>query len=212
MSHLVLFDFDGTLADSLVVALDVYNGVARELGVPVISADDAALRRMSPREALRSRGIPLWKVPRLVSAVRDGLRSRMDEIPLFPGIDAAVHALVGEGLRCGIVSSNARENVEACLGRHGVVDLEVLGAGTSLFGKASMLAKVLKKTGVAPANAIYVGDEVRDIVAAREVGMRSVAVSWGFADREALAQERPSAIVDDVADLARAVTAIARTS
>lgn len=196
MRALVLFDFDGTLADSLTVALDVYNGVAPSLGTPPLSADDTALRRMNPREALKATGIPMWKLPKLVTAVRSGMRSRMDEIRMFPGVRDALAELVADDFRVGIVSSNARENIEACLTRHEVVNVPVLGAGTSLFGKASVLRKVLRSENVPPSQAIYVGDEVRDIAAAREVGMRCVAVSWGYAARSALVEQQPEGLVD----------------
>jgi phosphoglycolate phosphatase len=201
-SGLVLFDFDGTLADSLAVALDVYNTVAPRFAAPRISADDAELRRMNPRDALRASAIPMWKVPRLMSAIRSGMRDRMDMVPLFPGMDVAVRDLACAGFRCGIVSSNARDNIEPFLARNGMDEVEILGTGTSLFGKAAALRKVLRRERVEAARAFYVGDEVRDVAAAAEVGMRSVAVSWGYADRGALVSEGPDLLVDRPDELA----------
>ncbi len=199
---LVLFDFDGTIADSMHIALEVYNSVAPGLGVPRITADDARLRRMSPRDALRASSIPMWKVPRLLAAIRSGMRDRMHAIGLFPGMDAAVRDLTVAGFRCGIVSSNARENIEPFLARHRIDSLEIVGTGTSLFGKASALRKALRHARTEATRAFYVGDEVRDVVAAAEVGMRSVAVSWGYAARGALVAQRPDLIVDRPEELA----------
>lgn len=200
---LVLFDFDGTIADSLEIALAAYNDVAPKLGIPRIAADDARLRHMNPREALRASEIPLWKVPQLISAVRTGMRERMHAVPLFPGMDTAIDEIRRSDFRCGIVSSNARENIEQFLDRHRIGPLEVLGSGASLFGKPALLKKVLRSERYEARRAFYVGDEVRDIVAASDVGMRSVAVSWGYASRDALVAERPNILVDRPQDLPR---------
>lgn len=209
MRNLVLFDFDGTIADSMMVALEVYNDLAPGLGIPTISIDDARLRTMNPRDALKASAIPLWKVPSLLSGVRSGMKARMHGIRLFPGMDRTVSELGEAGFRCGIVSSNSRENIEAFLARHRMDQLEILGTGTSLFGKPSMLRKVLRREGVEPKHAFYVGDEVRDIAAAAELGMRSVAVSWGYADRSALAGMRPDVLVDTPDELARSLVRLA---
>ncbi len=204
---LVLFDFDGTIADSLVTVVEVYNELAPSLGIPSIDASDAELRHMSPREALRARDIPLWKVPRMMAAVRAGLRDRMHAIPPFPGVDDAIGALHEAGFRCGIVSSNARENIERFLARRRIDGLEILGTGTSLFGKGAVLRKVLRKERAEAARAFYVGDEVRDVAAAAEAGMRSVAVSWGYASRRALAAAGPDFLVDHADEIAARVIA-----
>lgn len=205
MRQLVLFDFDGTLANSLEVAVEAYNRVAPGLGAPTVSADDARLRRMNPREALRASAIPIWKVPALVSGVRAGMKAEMHRVPIFPGVEAALTELFAVPLRCGIVSSNSRENIEGFLERHALDRLEILGTGTSLFGKATILRKVVRQLGVDPKQAVYVGDEVRDVAAATEAGMASIAVSWGYADRSALVAERPTAVVDTPTELVRAI-------
>lgn len=202
---LVLFDFDGTIADSLAIAIQVYNEIAPSLRIPRITADDDRLRHMNPREALRANAIPMWKVPPLIVAIRFRLRSRIDAVPIFPDIAAAIDELRAAGHRCAIVSSNSRENIERFLARNRIEGLEILATGVGLFGKPKALRKALRTAGATAANAVYVGDETRDIVAAREVGMRSIAVSWGYAGRSALVATNPTHVVDTPRELVAAV-------
>lgn len=203
---IVLFDFDGTIADSLAVVVPVYDEVAVELGLrPLAREDLERLRRMGPREAMRAQGIPVWKLPRLVAAVRQRLHARMPSIAPFAGIDIALHRLVAAERRIGIVTSNARDNVEVFLGRHAMPPFELASYGASLFGKARLLRALIASTGAPASEVVYVGDETRDVVAARAVGARSIAVSWGYAHRDALATHGPSAIVDTPDELVDAI-------
>ncbi len=79
--------------------------------------------------------------------------------------------------------------------------------GASLFGKAAKFKDVLKRTGIAAADAICIGDEVRDGEAARQAGIDFGAVSWGYASTEALRQTSPALVFDSVAAICRAYLA-----
>lgn len=202
----VLFDFDGTIADSLAVVVPAYNEVATEMGLPALGPGDVeALRRMGPREALRAHAVPVWRVPRLVARVRERLRDRMDGVVPFPGIDPAIRALREAGCRCGILTSNARENVDAFLSRHGMTHFEVISCGASLFGKGALLRRLVQRTGAHVEHVVYVGDEVRDVAAAASAGTRSIAVTWGYAHRDTLVAQRPGALVDAPGEIVAAV-------
>jgi phosphoglycolate phosphatase len=192
-----IFDFDGTLADSMNHIVPLYNSVADQFGVPRVTPDDIPkLRRMGPREAMAAYGIPLWKLPRIVHAVRTLLRERIDRLEPFGGIGETLAGLKHTGTRCLILSSNSRDNVEAFLQRHRLEFFERLACGSSLFGKGARLRKVLAQASLLAFNVAYVGDEVRDIEAARSVGIQSIAVSWGYADRETLQRAGPDYLID----------------
>ena len=74
--------------------------------------------------------------------------------------------------------------------------------GASLFGKSPKLRQVLKRYGMRPGEALYVGDEVRDAEAAQAVGIAFAAVSWGFATPEALRRQAPDRLFASIADIA----------
>ncbi len=204
--RLLLFDFDGTIADSMTVAVEVFNEVAPLLRIGRIATDDTRLRHMNPREALRASAIPLWKVPPLLALVRHRLHRRMDGILPFPDVVEAIDTLSRTGHRCAIVSSNSHANIARFLDRHRLSHLEILGTGAGLFGKPRALRKALARAGVHADRAVYVGDELRDVEAARDVGLRSVAVSWGYAGREALLAAGPDHLVDRTTELVSVLT------
>jgi phosphoglycolate phosphatase len=192
-----IFDFDGTLADSMNHVVPIYNDIADELGVPKMTAEDIPkLRRMGPKEAMDAFGIPLWKLPRILHAVRTRLREQIDRLEPFHGVAETLTGLKRAGARCLLLSSNSRENIEAFLLHHHLQLFERLTCGSSLFGKGARLRKVLVQASLLAANVAYVGDEVRDIEAAKSVGIQSIAVSWGYADRETLQRAAPDHLID----------------
>jgi phosphoglycolate phosphatase len=197
-----IFDFDGTLADSMNHVLPLYNSVADGFGVPKVTVEDIPrLRRMSPREIMATYGVPLWKVPRILNAVRTLLRQHIDRLEPFGGINETLTGLRRAGARCLLLTSNSRDNVEAFLAHHNLHFFERLTCGSSLFGKGARLRTVLAQASLLAANVAYVGDEVRDIEAARSVGIQSIAVSWGYADRDTLRQATPDYLIDNPAQL-----------
>lgn len=198
----VIFDFDGTLADSLDLALDVYNQAAPELGIPQI--DRATLphhRTQSVPELINELGIPSWKLPLILQSVRTGMAQRIREVRLFPGIGEALIALNAAGLRCGILTSNTEANVRAVFTAAGAPAPELLSCGVSLFGKSTRLRRLLRTAEVTPSEACLVGDEVRDLAAARETRAHAVAVNWGYGDATALAAAHPDFLASAPADL-----------
>jgi phosphoglycolate phosphatase len=93
-----------------------------------------------------------------------------------------------------MVTSNTRPNVERILGPESAGRIQHYECGTSMFGKASRFRRVLRRTGVPAAETICIGDELRDLDAARQVGLDFGAVAWGFAEAEALRAAGPTAL------------------
>lgn len=197
-----IFDFDGTIADSFNQLVEVYGYVAIELGLRRLSLDDfESFRDMTSLEVMRAAGIPVRKIPRLMTAMRSGMRERTKTLSPFAGMLDALRTLDAQGCRCGILSSNSLENVRCFLERHRLSMFDLFSCGSSFLGKASRLRKLVQQLGLPPENIFYIGDEVRDIAAANEVGIRSIGVSWGLASREALLAAQASHIADKPAQL-----------
>ena len=200
----ILFDFDGTLADSFSQSLAAYNHLAPRLNLkPAPPEQVSDMRKMGAGPLMRALGIPMWKLPRLMIAARAELQNRIQDVRPFPGIAAAIHDLAATGAKMAILTSNSRENVGTFLARHKLGDFLDIDAGASIFGKGTRLSRLLKDLECAPSFTAYVGDTVPDIRAAREAGIIAVAVSWGYSDRSLLESENPDALVDHPEDLAR---------
>lgn len=202
--QLVVFDFDGTLADSFPWAASVVNQYADRYGFKRIDpTEHEALRNFDARELMEHLGVRMWKVPQMAIDVRKRMAKEIDKIPLFPGIDEMLHGLARAGIQLSVVSSNSETNVRTVLGARSAALFQVFDCGASVFGKAPKVKSVVKKCGCAPERSILIGDEIRDADAARKTGLAFGAVAWGYTNPEALRALHPEAFFSSVEDIVR---------
>ncbi len=198
----VIFDFDGTIADTLSVIIRLVNEHAPEFNIkPLGEKDVEELRGMSNLDIIKRFKIPLFKVPSIVLMAQKELHKRMGEVPVFPGIGELILDLKARGFRLGILTSNSAENVLKLLRTRGLDVFDFIHSEQNFFGKNWALLHLLKKHGLKKESTIYVGDEVRDIEACQKVGVRMIAVSWGFHRRHLLADRKPTYLVDSAAEI-----------
>ena len=199
---LAIFDFDGTLADSGEWFFGSLNDVADLFGFRRTTPEEReALRRLGSREIIRQLRVPWWRMPAIARHMRRRAREDVGSFRLFDGIAAELTALREAGVTLAIVSSNAEENARAVLGEKLASSFALLACESSMFGKAAKLRGVMKRLGVAPDCTACVGDETRDIEAARAAGAAPLAVTWGYAAPEALRAAAPELMIDNVAQL-----------
>ena len=195
----IIFDFDGTIANSLGKIVEIYNSVAPSFHCKSIKQDDIKnLRGKRVREFLKDYGITNLKLPFLLLRVRKELRSKIADIEPITGIVKELQKIKNAGFYLGIMTSNSKENVRIFLDKNGINDdFDFVYSGKNLFGKDKVINRLLKDQGITKDVVIYVGDETRDIEAAKKVGISSLAVTWGFNTKEILAGSAPNQIVDD---------------
>jgi len=180
--RLVIFDFDGTLADSSAWFREVFGDVAKRFGFrnPEPREIDE-LRGQSSREIVRRLGVPAWKLPLIARHVRRLAMENTHRIALFPGIEAMLDMLHARGIHIGIVSSNAEETIRRVIGPRLADSIDYFECGAAMFGKARRLRRVLKRCGIPASEAIFIGDETRDVEAARQAGVAAAVALWGYA-------------------------------
>ena len=204
---LAIFDLDGMLADSFPWFLGVLNTVAREFRFQEVAEGDIEpLRHGSVHEVLRKLEVPLWKEPRIARRMRAMKRADMARIPLFPGVEAMLRALADAGLTLALVSSDNEANVRDMLGDANAALISHFACGASLFGKAAKFKRAMKLAGAAPGQTIAIGDEIRDIEAARTAGIACGAVTWGYAASAALRARKPDVMFDRMKDIVAMLT------
>ena len=192
----VVFDFDGTVADTFEHFVSIGNRMAQEHGFRQASADEIdLLRDMSFWQVIRRFDIPLVKVPFLVAQAERELRRRMDEVQVVDGVREVILELKGRGKTMGIVTSNSLQNVTAFLRRHDMVVFDFVKTLSRIWGKVRQFRQVMRDRKLAPEQVLYICDEVRDIRAARKAGVRVAAVTWGFNSAKALEEQRPDYLV-----------------
>jgi phosphoglycolate phosphatase len=205
--RLVIFDFDGTLADSAAWFRGVINGVAERYGFRTVSDEDiAALRRQDSRAIIRHLGIPAWKMPFIAHHMRRLAARDAEAIRLFDGAAELLATLKARGIVVAVVSSNAEANMRRIMGPGTAALVDHFEGGASHFGKAAKFRRVLRRARVAPHEAIAIGDEVRDIEAASAAGIAAGAVTWGYADPDLLRERRPALVFERMDEIARDLT------
>jgi phosphoglycolate phosphatase len=201
--RLAIFDFDGTLADSFPWFLQVVNEAAEVYRFRRIEeVDREALRGYDARRIIRHLQLPMWKVPLVARWMRRRMAGDISIIRLFPGVTEMLRRLDEDGVTLAVVSSNAAGNVRHVLGAENAARVRHFGCGASLFGKRPLLRLALRACGVAPGEAIAIGDEVRDLDAARAERIPFGAVAWGFTRIDALAARGPEEIFESIDDIA----------
>jgi phosphoglycolate phosphatase len=198
----MIFDFDGTIADTFDAAVAVLNQLADEFGYrPAEPEEMAQLTSLGLRELVDRIGLSWHRVPALAVRVRQEMSRKMHEIAPCAGVVPALAALRARGVRIGILTSNKRENVEKFLVQQPDLGFDFISASSGLFSKERRLKRLLATQRLVLAETCYVGDEVRDIEAARALGMRAVAVTWGFSAAQLLAASHPDHLIADPSEL-----------
>jgi phosphoglycolate phosphatase len=215
---LAIFDLDGTLADSFPWFLRHVNGIADRFGfrrivegdilaeagngMPALSALGHELRSAGSREILKMLDVPLWKLPMLARHMRRLKAAHIGDIALFPGAGEMLRTLADGGIRLALVTSDSEANARRQLGDANAALFSDFACGASLFGKAAKFRGVLRRAGIPARHAIAIGDEVRDIEAARAAGVACAAVTWGYAAPAALRAHGPDMVFEAMGDIA----------
>lgn len=193
--HAIIFDMDGTLADTWSIGLEI----AREMNMlddSISDEDIERLRNLPVKAVLKELRIPLHRVPTLLVKVRGELTKRIVSLPVIPGIEEMLEQLQAAGFDLYVMSSNSTENVHGFLANHAIEHyFKDARGGVGVFAKTKSLKKMLKRHGLDTTATVYIGDEVRDIEAAKKVGISSIAVTWGLNGEKILREYNPTYVV-----------------
>jgi phosphoglycolate phosphatase len=202
LARIIIFDFDGVLADTEEPMLR-FSGIAcAELGYPCkpTRAHLEALEPMSFANLGRQLGLPEEQVPAYVQRSLELFKNNPSPLRIFPGM-AEVLSKVSERARTGIVSGNASATIRKFLEDYNLCSSvqTVLGVD-SLGTKAEKIKKILARFGSLD-GAMFIGDTSSDVRAARETSITSVAVTWGHHSRQKLVEARPDYLVNSPEEL-----------
>lgn len=202
-SYYIIFDFDGTIADTFDLALEIYNTIAPEYNcMPAGPGDHELLRTKKPQELLKTYGVSRLKLLTLLLRIRKELSRHIPDIKLVSGMEASLREISNSGYRLGILTSNSVSNVSQFVDINNLSGLfDFIYSGRSLFGKEKVIRRLLIHENLNAERVIYVGDETRDIEASKNAGIPVVAVSWGLNRREVLASMSPDQIADEPKEL-----------
>ena len=197
-----IFDFDGTIIDSREAIVDIMQQMSREFGFRHVTREEMiSLRELPVRRRLRRLGIRFWKIPRLANRSLELFSDHMTSFPVYDGIRELLQSLHAANIETQILSSNNVANIQRCLDANALNHFTNIYSARGLFSKHRTLKRILRHHGIRREDAVYIGDELRDIEAARRAGISVVAVSWGYDSPSLLKSGNPNYLAEDPTDI-----------
>jgi phosphoglycolate phosphatase len=187
----LIFDFDGTLADSFDVLYDYLRQTQ-----PEFKLTKEELRLTTIPQLLSLFKVRAIELPQIIYKIQKEMRLKLQEVAPFPFVKDMLVRLVEDKRTLSIVSSNSMNNIEYFLSKHQLRPFfQSIHCEIDIFGKARKLEKLIRQRKMDRTQTYYVGDESRDIEAARKVKIKSIAVNWGFSHEDLLRGAHPDYLV-----------------
>jgi phosphoglycolate phosphatase len=204
---LVIFDWDGTLADSTGIIAQALQYACRDMGCAI--PDDEAARYvigLGLADALRHVAPALAPVdyPRLSARYREHYLAREAEIPLFPGARSLLADLRVQGHRLGVATGKSRAGLDRALAFHALQEVfDATRCADEGHPKPhpDMVLHLLSHLRIAPERALMVGDTTHDLQMAANAGIHGLAVTHGAHRVDRLREIASLGAVDSLDDL-----------
>jgi HAD superfamily hydrolase (TIGR01549 family) len=198
----LVFDFDGTIADTLGETRLIFNRIAPDYGIRQVDEHELDhLRHLSLKDLLAHLKIPKRRVPALISRGTSMMRGNITQLQLIAGMPEVLVELRRHVQSFGILTSNTTANVDLFLRTHGLREqFDFISSTSKLTGKAKHLRAIRKTFSLGNDELLYIGDELRDVKASQKADVPVAAVSWGFNSRQSLAASKPTYLFDRPSD------------
>ncbi len=196
---LIIFDFDGTLANSFPWVLNILDELAEKFkAIPLDHSRLEEIKTYSPQKIMKMHRVPVWKLPAILKFTRSRMITQGESIHLFDGVETLLQTLKERNIKLALVTTNTCETVRRVLGDDLYNLFHMFEDKVSIFGKPAALKKIAKRSGLDKSEMLAIGDEIRDIDAAKKVQIPFGAVSWGFSNIEALTSRAPEHLFTEV--------------
>ncbi len=198
----IYFDFDGTLANSFELGMEIAQELAPKYGFNNVDFSKIDYYRgLSSQELIKEFKIPLYKIPILAPIFKYELFKRIDDLKPYSGIPELLEEL-SKDYFIGILTSNTVENVRHFLENHSLTTyISDIRSELHIFGKHKSLKRIISRKKIRKSDFVYVGDETRDIEATHKASITSIAVSWGFNSAEILEKFKPDYLAHTPAEI-----------
>ncbi len=204
MNSFILFDFDGTIADTISAGLEIINSHAEKYGYKRLDGDINT--HFSALQLVKMAEVKLWKLPYLIYQLKKKLSERSDELKVLPEAPELIKKLNDAGYELGILTSNSLKTVKSFLKNYQLDSFfTFLRTDVSIFGKKKALAKAKKAINK---KIVYIGDELRDIEACRKNDIPIVSIPWGLNSYESLEEHNPGLVANSADEAFKLLTSL----
>ena len=210
MQKLIIFDFDGTLADTRDLIVRTNQEAMKRVGYPVASAESIIATIGLPlKESILALfpDLPESELPKWIPVYREVFEALKHQIvpELFPNVKETLACLHGRGYILSVASSRGTSSLNGFLEDMGLAPFisYVVGADDVKHAKPDPepVLKTLKDLGIDASDALVVGDMPVDIMMGRGAGVKTCGVTFGNSDCDALLEAGADYVLDDIAGL-----------
>ncbi len=217
---LIIFDLDGTVLDTLADLTAALNFALQKNGMPQRTLPEVRSFVGNGIRKLIERGVPAGTAPEAVDAVHADFTAYygahcMDATAPYSGVREAIAALRAAGYNTALVSNKTDDAVQKLISGMFPGDFDYAAGekpGVRRKPAPDMVIAALAALGVAPEDAVYVGDSEVDLATAKNAGLPCVSVTWGFKDRAFLLEHGAKTLIDAPEALERAVREALRSA
>lgn len=202
----IIFDFDGTVVDSATLYIKLANDMADELKIsPLIIDSLRELSGLTIKQRCKKLNIPLYRLPVMNMMVQDKIKNHMHKLQWIPGIEDEILKLKDMGYKLAMISSNSVTNINRFFENHNSVLFDEIYSSRGIFDKHLAIKALLKKFKIKRSEAIYIGDEFRDIKACKRAKVKIISVTWGYDSKELLLKGKPDFIADTPVEISNII-------
>lgn len=202
MISICVFDFDGTIANTIPATIAILKKIAYEH--QHIEVDDEFIEKLRDKtipEMFRAFNISILKLPFVARETIAAMNKEIEKMKPIAGMKNLLYELKKQGKTLGIVSSNSSESIRKFLNVNKLELFDFIYTSSKVFGKSNSLKKLFKEYKCGKDEIVYIGDETRDIEAARNVGIKVISVAWGVNTEEKLTSFSPDFLVHRPLDI-----------
>lgn len=196
-----MFDFDGTLVDSMETIVKVYNSLAEKYKFKILDQKEYQMIMNLPLgEKIKALGVPMSRfllIRKFTHEFKSEYKSHLPSLRLVDGILDVLGQLKEQGYMISIITSNSESNIIDYMKNKDITFFGDIKSAKGLFGKDKTIKKYMKDHRLLSTELIYIGDEVRDILACKKNNVEVIAVSWGIDKRDMLLTAKPNYFVED---------------
>ncbi len=181
MREVILFNFNGTVVDTKFLAIDIFNEIASKQGYKKINKEEVSyLSTLSIRERCKLLNVPIHKMPLIGIAIKRRYQKYIAHLKPVDGIREVLEELKNQGYKLGFLTSNNYNVINDFLTNNSLEFFDYNHYSFNPFSKSKDISSFLKKYKLKRNEVIYIGDELRDIKAAKKHGLICIATSWGY--------------------------------